>query len=75
MFEDEEEEEEEVQTAAVSTKHKIKGKKKTDDADELCLQVLDTCDPSESFPRNRLDLVLTEVSAEREREGEREDIS
>lgn len=39
---------------------------------KLCLQVLDTGDSSESFPGNRLDLVLTEVSGlggEAEMEG------
>lgn len=46
----------------------------------MCLQVLDTGDPSESLSWNCLNLVFTEVSAEREekdkrmrdRQGERE---
>lgn len=44
---------------------------------ERCLQVFDACDSSESFPGNGLDLVLTEVSADRkvpkrkQREGEK----
>lgn len=37
----------------------------------MCLQVLDTGDSSESFPGNRLDLVLTEVPGERERVRDR----
>lgn len=38
----------------------------------MSLQIFDTCDPSESFPRNGLNLVLAEIPGETEREKHRE---